>query len=425
MPRLTSIARQIVTPWQTTIKPSWTIGQIRSALSSHRLGDMCAPSQLFDSMLEDDELPGTLQKRVEATLKSDFRLTLQGEDRELNRRERQTEALFCEMAPDDELLDFFAHFLVLGVGVATLDWDTSGSVWVPKLRNLPTEFLRYDEEERVWKYYAREGEQIVTPGDGKWILIARGQRGWNWGLIRALAVLWLGKQMTIGDWQRYCQKHGLPIIKAKVPMLAHEDEKEGFVDDLDELQSEGVIGLPQGGDGQASYDVELLEAKDTAWESFKANLERADRKIQCMLLGSNIGTEQSDATGGSRAAAETSAKGLDRDKAKADAKTLGRTLQEQLLEPFFQLNFGPNATVPFPFWDTCPEDDAREWATARTQFVDMLGKLPAAGYRLKNVDEIAADYGMELEESEKGPMVDRDPEPAPGGESGGSEDDSK
>lgn len=412
-PRLKNL-RQIVTPWEASVRTCWTIGQLKAALAAQRFGDLGPSSQLWESMLEDDEIPGSVDKRVNATLKSPLSLKPR-EDRDLTAQEQEAEDLFPDMAPDDELCDFMTTALMQGAAVAKLEWDTTGPLWIPRLVTLPSEYLVWQEDTRVWQYHAREGIQTVTPGDGKWVLMTRGQRGWAKGLVRPLALTWIGKQLALGDWQRYCQKHGLPIIKAKVPMVAHVDDKDDFLDDLDELQSEGVIGLPQGSADQASYDVELLEAKDTSHEAFKNYLERADRKIQCLLLGSNIGTEQSDATGGSRAASETSSKDLDRDKAAADSKWLGQTLQRQLLTPFFAFNYGVDVAAPFPNYDTCPEDDAREWQAARTAFVDMLGKLPSAGYKLKNIDEIAAEFGMQLEETDLGPVADRPSEPAPGG----------
>ena len=117
--RFASVARQVVTPWQTGLRPTWTIGAIRAALLSHRSGEFAQAAQLFDSMLEDDEFPGDLQKRINALLRSEFSLKID-EDRKLNRRESQVEDLFPEMVPDGELFDLIASWLVLGVGVDLL-----------------------------------------------------------------------------------------------------------------------------------------------------------------------------------------------------------------------------------------------------------------------------------------------------------------
>lgn len=412
----------MVNPYAVSLRTSWTAGSIRAALTQHREGDFTSSSQLFESMLEDDELPSTLAKRINATLRSEFDLKpAEGVDPEAESpADEAAEADWCKMVPDGQLFELVAYWLMLGVAVATVDWDTSGERWVPKLRVLPPEFLTYDTIDRRWYYTTERGRELVTPGDGRWLLLVNGERGWVWGLIRGLAILWLTKQLTLQDWTRYNTKHGLPIMKAKVPVFAAEGEKAQFIEDLGAMQSEGIIGLPQmehSASGQApNYDVELLEATDTSWETFQNNLARADRKIQCAILGSNIGTEQSADTGGSRAAAETSVAQLDQTMAKSDAKYLGAFLQEQLLRPYYAINFGEDAPVPFPRWDVCPEEDARAWQEARTQFVQMLGALPAAGYRLANLEEVASEFGLELEESEQGPVADRPPEPAPAGQ---------
>lgn len=391
-PRLT----QIINPWATNIRPTWTIEQIRQALLSHRAGDFGNAANLFDSMWEDDEFPGTLKKRVNATLRSKFRIGYpNSKKRDLTPEEKALEDEFKTYAPTDEIFDLLANWTILGAGVATIDWDTSGPLWLPKLRTLPTEYLRFDENRQLWEYEAREGTFEVTPGDGKWVLMTSGQRGWIKGLIRGLAVLWLSKQLTLGDWSRFNQKHGLPILKAKVPIIADHDEKEEFADALESIQSEGVVALPQGQEGEPSYDLELLEAKDAAWETFKSKVERDDRKIQVMLLGGNLGTEVAT-TGANRAAAETHELTLDREMARTDAEHLGTTLQSQFLRPFFQKNFGPGTEVPFPIWDAAPAEDVRDWAAARNQFAEFVAKMRAAGVSIENIEQLAEEHGLSI-----------------------------
>ena len=255
--RVPSQLRTAILPLSQTVKPTWTASQVNVALRLLRSAEFSLASQLFDSMLEDDELPGTLAKRINGTLRADFRLELEGKT-ELPARAREAQSSFCEWAPDAELFDLIASWLVLGVGIATIDWDTTGPLWIPYLRTLPTEFLRYDETSQKWYYTTLSGEVEVTPGDGKWILLTHGQRSWIWGLIRGLARLWLGKGLAYCDWQRYNQKHGLPIVKAFTPIYRDESEKDKFIDDLSELQQEGVIGLPRDEDDKG-YDVDLLE----------------------------------------------------------------------------------------------------------------------------------------------------------------------
>lgn len=392
--------RRVVSPWPTTPRPTWTIRAVRNALLQHRQGDFALVAQLLESMLEDDEIPGAVETRVDATLASEFTVKLSDDREKLKPREREFVTSWCHMAPDEELADLLGDFLLAGVGLATIDWDTSGEHWMPRLRALPLEFLRYDEHAEPglrWKYLARDGEHIVTPGDGKWVLLTKGQRGWIKGLVRPLSILWAGKNLTKGDWERYCQKHGLPITVVKLPIHRDEKEKTAFVDDVAELQSEGVIGCPVDQDGNG-YGLELLEPKTVSWETFRAKLERDDRKIQILVLGGNAQTE-SVGSAGNRATAEVQAGGLTK-KARADERKLAKCLQQQLVRPFFELNFGGNVEIPKPYWDVAPEEEIRVWENSRLQFANMLKALGEAGMKVTNLESIAGDLGLELEEGE-------------------------
>lgn len=349
----------------------------------------------------------------------------------LKPHQRRAQELWPRMVPYGTALRMLADLVVMGEAFGTLDWDTrskadggEADVWVPILRDVPAEFARYDHAERRWKYQAQNaahkwdpeepmpaviaagmgaGELTVTPGDGKWVHVSLGgpgARGWLWGLVRGLAELWHGKQRTLSNWDRYNTKHGLPIIKAKLPITAEEDEKEEFVDDMSSLVSEGVIGLPQDEEGHG-YDAELLEPTTVTWQGFQAALERADRKIQVALLGGNLGAEVTK-SGGNMGAAETHSSELEK-LASTDAMVFGAALRDQLLRPFFELNFGPEKCrdLPTPFWDTCPEDDARSWTTAWGQFATAIETLGKAGYEVANLGDVAQDFGLML--SKKSP----------------------
>src|SRR5678815_3054838 len=66
--------RLSVTQWTPGIQPTWTVGQIRSAIRNHLDGDFSGSAKLADGMMQDDELPGSLEKRVNAIIQSDWSL---------------------------------------------------------------------------------------------------------------------------------------------------------------------------------------------------------------------------------------------------------------------------------------------------------------------------------------------------------------
>ena len=383
-----------MTPLEETTRPQWKLRQVLTALRSHRAGDFGLSAQLFDTMLTDDELPGCLQSRGDATLRSEFSLKVP-EREKLKPRERTFQQKFPCYFPDGELFDFIIEHLMHGTAIGVLDWDTSGEIWTYKFRALPIEHLHWREDEKRFYYTALEGDLPVTPGDGKWVLMTQGQRGWRWGLVRSLAQTWITKWLSIGDWQRYSQKHGLPIFKADVPIWRDAEEKDQFIEDLADIESEGIVGLPKDEQGEG-YDLTLLEATTLSWQGFEAAIARCDRKFQITTLGGNLGVEVTG-SGGNRAAADTHGAKLDAHKAKRDAKRLGECLQEQAVAAFFMLNYGPSAEVPYPYWDVCPEDTVRVWENSRLQFSNTIKTLGDAGYSVKNIEQVAGELGLELE----------------------------
>jgi phage gp29-like protein len=397
------VLRQLIVPQQSGMKSQWSLHQLRAALMGQRMGHLGLSSQLYDTLLEDDEIPGALRKRVNATLKSPFKLiSPDGCEVPLTKREQKIEKLFKKMAPCDQTFDLVADWLMMGVGVGTIDWDTSSVPWVPYLRVLPTEFLSFDEELKAWRYQTAEfPDEIVTPGDGKWVLLTGGERGWRWGLIRAIARTWLGKQLTYCDWQQYNKKHGLPIFKALIPIWRDDIEKQTFAEELAEVVAEGVIALPQDENSQGlmqGYDVQLLEPAAVVWQGFQASLERADRKFQVLLLSGNLGSEATS-KGSNRAAAETHAGGL-AELAAGDAERLGYCLQQQLLRPFMMLNYGKEEP-PLPFWDADPADDARAWVPAQAQLATAVKAFAEAGVEISNLAEVGRSLNLELKSDVK------------------------
>jgi hypothetical protein len=388
--------QQAISAWTPGIKPTWTISEVRHALRTHRQGIFSYSAQLVDTM-------------VDAVLEAEFELQpVDAPNRQLSKRiAEQFGPLWDDSFPDDELRDFIGWYEMLGAGVACLDWDRRANRWGTKLRTLPPHFLRVDEYTGRWLYQAQEGELEVVPGDGRWVLLTDGQRGWMHGKVRRLAVPWVGKELNIRDWSRYNERHGLPIIKAKAPAIADEGDKDQFWEDMQSLGQEAVAQLPTHlDDNGAAFDLDLLEAKDQSWKSFEASLERSDRRFTVVFLGANLSTEVAS-SGANRAASQTHDKQLS-SKATALGKRVSTKLRAQGLWPLVSLNT-PGASfeaTPWPKWHTEPPEDAKTQAEGQKVFLETVKASEDAGYEIENLEELAEQHSLKLKKVEK-------PEPAP------------
>jgi len=379
------------------------------------MGDFSQSAKLVDAMGEDDEIPGCLEKRVDSVIGAEFELQAVTRRTRRSGSKRATKApvpasaklveelekYWFEWCPEEDLAEAWRWRRMLGAGLLTVDWTTGANRWTPRIRALPMHFCRFDETLSRYVYQAREGLQVVEPGNGKFILFEQGPRGWMRGSVRPMGLQWLGKNLCFRDWNRYNERHGLPIVKAKIPVVADNEDKDAFWDDIRELGSEVTAQLPQGlgVDEKLGFDLELLEAKDLSSGSFQKFLERADRKIQVHFLGGNLGTEVVDQ--GARSAAETHDSGLT-GKACGDAQKLSTVLRTQFAWPVCALNYAAKQEdVPWPKWKTEGGADLVKLAAATEGFGKALAAVDTAGYEVSNVDELAEIYGLNLVRKEK------------------------
>ena len=420
----------MIDQWTPGIRPTWSVAQVKSALYEHQTGVFAQSALLAEAMYADDEFPSSLDRAVNTITGAEFSLTpTTNEDGEPDPASEAQAAALAPLweysFPDHEVAKVVRWFLLLGVAIGTIDWESRGGTWTPHLRTLHPEFLWWDEGTKdpqtgrvgVFKYTHRNGNSdIVTPGDGKWVLLSDGRESWMRCSIRALATTWLVKQFAWRDWQRYNERHGLPIVKAMVPVMADADDRTSFFNSIRSMNSETTALLPTGipvdgaGGNPIGYDLELLEAKDQAYGAFRDVIERCDRKIQVHFLGTN--TNELIGTAGSRATSETG-RNITEQVAAEREKRIVTDLRDQLVRPFMAFNV-PNsdpALTPWPHYQVEGKEDAQKGAEAGKAFAEMLVTMSAAGYEVKNAAEKAEEFGLIIEEKDDGDM-ERPGEPA-------------
>jgi phage gp29-like protein len=203
------------------------------------------------------------------------------------------------------------------------------------------------------------------------------------------------RQFAFRDWARYSERHGMPIIKAHVPMVGAEADKASFTGALQSMGNEAVVRLPMGIDGQ-DYDIELLEATANTWQGFQALITKCDTAITLTLQWQNLTTEVKE---GSQAAARIHAD-VKQTAVEFDDRTLSADVGTQIASVWTAWNFGAGRPVPVTRHDTSVTEDHEAAAKVLESLSRSVTALTAAGVQV-DAQALAAEYGVALPILEK------------------------
>jgi len=358
-----------------SITGEWTINAIRQALAAHKIGQFSQSAQLVDDAFGDDRVQATLGSRTGALFGQrvkhrQARADTDGACRKAWRRQ------WRDIAAQGVLSEIKRWAIMEGFAVAEMLWDTSVTPWRLFLKPWHPQYIYYRWDIRRLVANTIDGPQVIEPGAGKWFVHAPFgiYRGWIHAAVRAIADKWMIKQLAWRDWARFNERHGLPIIKAYVPAAGDARQKQAFVQSMSSLGQEAVVGLPQNVD-ETGYDLELLEARDRAWETFKGAIEAADRSIILTIKSQNLTTEVAE---GSFAAARQHGN-TEQVTLEFDNSTFSYDLYSQVSRAFARFNFGDQNKACFSSWDITPTEDRAVEAKTMLDASAALTALKGAG----------------------------------------------
>jgi phage gp29-like protein len=320
---------------------TWDPPKIRSALRQLQAGSFLQAATLWDAILDDDRVQAVMGTRTKGVL--GLPLNFEGDN------QAALEAIdddFWDMMPEETLDELLTDGLGLGASPAQINYERKRGRWLPVLEIWHPSLLRYSEYENLWYIHTNQGEKLLEPDQGKWMLFTPTgrRRYWRKALVRSLAIPWLAKRYAISDWQRFSEVLGGGIKKGKVPRGADTDDVNRFQDDLYNLASSGVVIVPEG------FDVDLVVASAHQPDAFERLIAWADKAIATAVLGQNLTTEP-----GANQSGITGAREVRQDVLEADGEVLSTAVHKALMIPWAELNIGnPEQNTPWPMWDTTP-----------------------------------------------------------------------
>ena len=370
--------------------------QIRQALKQLEFGMFRMPAQLADAMMKDERISACTDTLINGllALPKEFKPD-EGKENDEKAAEACAEFKkhFPKLFPQEELARTFFFGLYLGVGLGEKIWsniedpkesDPDADIENPAGSNDPevTWTFRLKAWHLMYAYWnpgthryqlsvdptganeelATDTTLLVIPeaGDDHWAVFHPygGSEGWFSALIRSLAVPYMVRQFAVRDWARFSEVYGTPARGAVVPEWASAEQREAFVQQIQNLNNEPVVELPARNKDEATFDFKIVQAaaSEGGTTGFSKLLEYVDQSIAVRILGQNLTT--SSGRVGSQAL------GKIHENVKADyitrwAQALEEFIHEQFSVPWAIYKYGDASLAPWVRFNADPPADLK------------------------------------------------------------------
>lgn len=372
------LTREMATPTLTGLRSVWSVGSVASGLTPARLASLlnsASDGDALDYLVLAEEMEerephyasvlGTRKRAVGGIDPSVEAASDEARDAELADavRELVRKPAFGEMT--DDLLDALGK----GFSVCEILWNRSQKTWHPGYARRDPRFFQFDRADgRILRLIDEANPDGLALPPYKFIVhMPRLKSGLpiRGGLARLAAVSYLCKAYTLKDWMAFAEVFGMPLRLGRYGPGATEDDIQTLVRAVANIGSDAAAVLPE------SMRIEFQEAASTAAGDglFLKLAEWLDRQISKAVLGQVATTEGIPGRLGNDNAQED----VRKDILRADAKQLANTLNRDLVRPFVDLNFGPQANYPRILLSPCDPENTAVMANALAQLVPLGG----------------------------------------------------
>jgi len=157
------------------------------------------------------------------------------------------------------------------------------------------------------------------------------------GLARLVSFGWICKNYTVKDWIAFVETYGLPLRVGRYGAGATPDDVEALFQAVANIGTDAAAIIPE------AMKIEFVQAmRGSASSDIFENLARwVDEQTSKAVLGQTMTSDN----GSSMAQAEVH-NDVRHDIAKADAKSVTRTLKRDLIKPYVDVNFGVQRSYP-------------------------------------------------------------------------------
>lgn len=398
--------------YQVELRDRWTNDLVLGTLHEHEHGIFHMSAQLAEGCRRNDRIYAALRTRVMGALGLPFSFECP-EGSDPNDPKVKNIMQLAEKAwkriPECILSKILRDLVMLGFSLCQIHWDYEDGYYWPRLEPWDGQWTYYDHNLKCYRVQVRNGGILhVKPVDRKWCLFLSGTEEDSWlnGAIRPLGLLYLLGLVSWIDWAQFNERHGNPLLLAKIPAGAKGDIEESdankrFVTQLRNIKKAGVVHLPQHKEGnkELSYALELLESKNNSWETFEEFKNTINIAIALVLLGQHLTSEAGDI--GTQALGRIH-ENVRQDLMEADTDLLSSHLAAQVFAHWAEINFGDKNLAPIPTWDATPPPDQKQELDGIRVLLESAKIAKELGMQVDlplDFKAIARKYNMPLGES--------------------------
>jgi hypothetical protein len=366
-----------------TIQNSWTVQQVRNALTAHMVGQFFSSGSLVDAVIADDRVTSVTNTRLSGLFSQEVIFDPANDSsaaREVRDAWVEAWPTFCS---GGSLRQIGAYTIQFGFWPSQLVYrESAKGILQPIPVPWHARYTYFDWDLRRFIAITKDGNKAIIAGDGKWMVHApRGEyRAWVWGALRAVAEPWLFRHFAMRDMANFSEVF-VPLTRAYTPAAADKKFRDQWVSQLANRAQNTTVLIPRGVDKDLGYDVDLCEVTGTGWEIFPGLCDRADMHITLAILMQNLTTE---VKGGSFAATESHMDILQFG-IQDDNESWKLTIHDQAARAFAHLNFGDADLAPWTYWNVKSVADRESKARRFYSFGQSLQILRQGG--IKFTDE--------------------------------------
>lgn len=290
---------------------------------------------------------------------------------------------------EDLSSEYFDMLDAVGKGLSLMEiiWECSESQWMPKkLKYVPPTWLEFDSRD-LQRPLLKTADGAVPLPYGKFVyttIKAKSGLDVRGGLARSVSWAFMFKNYSLKDWVSFLEIYGHPYRVGRYGKNATEADKKKLLKAVYTIGADAAAIIPQ----DMMIEFIKTEAK-SGGDAFQAHAEYFDRAISKAVLGQ---TTTTDAISGGHAVSKEHNE-VRMDIANSDAKQLAKVLNEQLIKPMIDLNFGVQKVYPKIFIGNPETEDVSKLA-------ENLARLLPYGLTV-SARQLRSKLGVNAPEDEK------------------------